>query len=69
MSERVCRLGIGSTPLETRLIWSEPGYQISPRFRPNDGVLRRKMRWLFVLVVFVHCLWDFGYGKYVSERV
>ena len=29
----------------------------SPRFQPNDGVMRQKLRWPLVLMVFVHCLW------------
>ena len=29
----------------------------SPRFQMNDGVLRRQMRWLLVVMVFFHCLW------------
>ena len=29
----------------------------SARFQPNNGVLRRKMRWPFVFRVFFHCLW------------
>ena len=31
-----------------------------PRFKMNDGVLRRQLTWLFVLMVVFHCL---GYGK------
>ena len=29
----------------------------SPRFQPNNEVLRRKMRWPFVFRVVFHCLW------------
>ena len=32
----------------------------SPRFQPNDGVLRREMRWPFVFMVFSTA---YGYGK------
>ena len=41
----------------------------SPRFQPNDGVLRRKMRWPFVFMVFFHCLWVWKGRTDVSERV
>ena len=42
---------------KTRLIWSKPGCQIALIFQPDDGVLRRKMRWPHVFTVFFHCLW------------
>ena len=31
--------------------------QQDTRFNPNDEVLRRKLRWSFVLMAFVHCIW------------
>ena len=41
----------------------------SPRFQPNNGVLREEMRWPFVLTVFFHCLWVWKGRTDVSERV
>ena len=41
----------------------------SPRFWPDDGVLRRKMRWQFVFMACFHCLWVWKGRTDVSEQV
>ena len=56
MSERVYRLGRG--PWQHNML----GFGVSqaarsPRFQPNDGVLRQEMRWPHVFMVVFHCLW------------
>ena len=38
----------------------------SPRFQPNNGVLRRKRRWQFVFMVFFHCPWVWKGRTYVT---
>ena len=40
-----------------------------PRFKMNDGVLRRLLTWLFMLVVVFHCLWVWNGRTDVSGRV
>ena len=39
------------------------------RFQLNDGVLRWKLRWRLVLMVFFHCLWVWKGRTDVSEPV
>ena len=41
----------------------------SPRFWPDDGVLRQKMRWHFVFMACFHCLWVWKGRTDVSEQV
>ena len=41
----------------------------SPRFQPNEGVLRREMTWLSEFMVFSHCHWVWKGRTDVSERV
>ena len=48
--------------------WSEPVKAArSPRFQPEDGVLRRKIRRPFAITVFFHCLWVWKGRTDVSE--
>ena len=68
MSERVYRLGRGPWH-HKRVGFGVSQAARSPRFQPNDGVLRRKMRWPFVFMVFFHCLWVWKGRTDVSERV
>ena len=50
--------------------WSEPVKAArSPRFQPEDGVLRRKIRRPFAITVFFHCLWVWKGRTDVGERV
>jgi len=41
----------------------------SPRFLPNNGVLRRKMSWLFVFSVVSSCILLYKARTDVTERV
>ena len=39
------------------------------RFQLNEGVLRLKLRWPLVFMVFLHCLWVYNRRTDVSEQV
>ena len=69
VSERVCRLGRGPCHQKGVGFGVSKKAARSPRFRPNDGVLRREMRWQHVFTGFVHCLWVCKGRTDVSERV
>ena len=56
MSEPACRLGRGPWHHKHDKFGVSQAAK-STRFRLNDGVLRRMMRWLHVFMLFFHCLW------------
>ena len=68
VSERV--YGLGRGPWLHECVGFGVGQAAgSPRFQLNDGVLRRKMRLLFVFMVLFHCHWVSKGRADVSERV
>ena len=68
MSERVYILGWGPWR-QNRAGFGVSLAARSPRFQPNEGVLRREMGWPLVFTVFLRCLWVWKGRTDVSERV
>ena len=69
MCERVYRLGRGPGPRNRVGFGASRLLDRQERLRLDDWVLRQKMRWPLVFMVFFHCIWVWKRRTDVSERV